>query len=115
MAITYAAHCCGESVSLDYTPGSAVAAGDVLVLGNNVFLAKRAIEANQLGSIDIGGIWDLPKEASVAHNQGDLVYWDATNHVVTKTAGSNKKLGIAAANAASADTRGKYLSIPQAV
>jgi len=115
MAITYAKLWKGQPLVVDYTPGSAVTAGDVVIISNNIYFAVHDIAASVLGSLNIGGIWDLPKEASVAHAAGVLVYWDGTNHVVTTTAGSLKKLGIVAAAAADTDTRGKYLSIPQAV
>lgn len=115
MALTYAKLAWGDTTTIPYTPSSsAVTGGDVIVVGNNIFFAEKDIAVGALGHLHIGGVWDLPKEASVAHTQGALVYWDATNHVVTTTAGSNKKIGIVASDAAAADTRGKYLSIDQA-
>lgn len=112
--MTYAVFYKGASQPIDYTPSAAVTAGDVVVLGSNILMAKRDIAANTQGELHVGAVWDMPKEAAVAHNQGDLVYWDATNHVITKTASTHKKFGIVAADAAEADARGKYLSIPQA-
>lgn len=108
---TYAKLVQGETVSLDYTPGSAVSAGDVIVLGANVFFATKDIAANALGSIEIEGQWKLPKETGTAHNQGDRVFWDAVNHRVTKTAASNQALGFVAKAAGSSDTTGVYQSV----
>lgn len=88
---------------VDYTPGSAVAAGDVVVLNDLVTVAPRPIAANALGAVAIEGVWSMPK-ASGAIGQGALVYWDATNGNVTTTASGNKRAGKAAAAAASGDT-----------
>lgn len=119
MALTYAKLCkgCCDPVATPYTPsGSDVSGGDVIVISNNVYFATEKIADGVLGTIFIGGVWDLPQEASVAHSAGVLIYWDATNHVVTTTAGSNKKIGIVHV-AAPSQTGGrvKVLSIPQAV
>ena len=93
---------------LDYTPSSAVAAGDVVVLGDLVTVAPRAIAANALGAVAIEGVFTLPK-ASGAISQGVIVYWDATNSNITTTAGSNKRAGKAAYAQASGDTTVKVL------
>ena len=93
---------------LDYTPGSAVDAGDVVVIGDIVGVAKVAIAANTLGAIAVTGVYDVPKQASagVTFNAGDLVYWNQTNERAETTSNSNtrKLMGHAtraAVNAAS--------------
>jgi len=88
---------------IDYTPGSAVAAGDVVVLNDLVCVAPRAIAANRLGAVAIEGVHSMPK-ASGAIGQGAIVYWDATNGNITTTSAGNKRAGKAAAAAASGDT-----------
>jgi predicted RecA/RadA family phage recombinase len=88
---------------IDYTPSSAVAAGDVVVLNDLVCVAPVAIAANKLGAVAIEGVFTLPK-ASGAIGQGAIVYWDATNSNITTTSSSNKRAGKAAAAAASGDT-----------
>lgn len=93
---------------LDYTPGSAVAAGDVVILNDLVAVAPVAIAANKLGAVSVEGVWSMPK-ASGAIGQGALVYWDATNGNITTTSSGNKRAGKAAAAAASGDTTVKVL------
>lgn len=88
---------------IDYTPSSAVAAGDVVVLNDLVTVAPRPIAANALGAVAIEGVHSMPK-ASGAIGQGAIVYWDATNSNITTTSSGNKRAGKAAAAAASADT-----------
>ncbi|MCR4415294.1 MAG: DUF2190 family protein [Thermoguttaceae bacterium] len=115
MSITYAKFVQGCCHAIDYTPASAVSAGDVIVAGNTVLMAKRPLAAGEAGALDVGGIWDFPREsgAGTAWSLGDAIYWDATNYRATKTSTGNKKIGIAAADAADGDARGKVLSIPQ--
>ena len=80
---------------MDYTPGSNVAAGDVVVVGSIVGVSTRAITANILGALSIYGIFNFAKSAGsgTAIAAGTKVYWDASNEVVTTTAGSNKCIG----------------------
>jgi len=99
-----------EVLRADYTPGSAVAAGDVVVQGDMVGIATQAIAANKVGALAInGGVWICPKAVTSgsALAAGTLVYWDATNEVVTATAGANKTFGyvVEAAGAAVATVK----------
>lgn len=73
--------------TIDYTPSSAVTAGDVVILGDIVGVASGDIAANVLGSLDVEGVFDLPKTSAV-FAVGDPVYWSATGTPVTGTASS---------------------------
>jgi len=79
----------------DYTPGAAVAAGDVVVQGQLFGVAKIPIAANKKGALYHTGIFDLPKATTTgsALTMGLKVYWDAVNLVVTTTVGSNVYIG----------------------
>ena len=46
---------------LDYTPGSAVSAGDVVVQGDLIGIAKGDIAADTLGALAVTGVFDVPK------------------------------------------------------
>ena len=50
-----------DGSSIDYTPGAAVAAGDVVVQGDLVGVAKLDIPANVLGALAVTGVFDFPK------------------------------------------------------
>lgn len=93
---------------IDYTPSSAVAAGDVVVLNDLVTVAPRPIAANALGAVAVEGVFSLPK-ASGAIGQGAIVYWDATAGNITTTSSGNKRAGKAAAAEVSAATTVKVL------
>ena len=93
--------------SIDYTPSADVAAGDVVVQGESVGIAKTAIAANLIGAIAVTGVFDVPKATggSTAITAGANVYWDATNSVATTDddTGNNKLLGKTVLAAADAD------------
>jgi len=92
--------------TIDYTPGADVTAGDVIVQGDLVGIAKLDIKANSLGALAVDGVFDVPKAAGSAINVGTKVYWDATNKLGTTSdgGGANKLLGKAILTAASAAT-----------
>ncbi len=90
--------------AVDYTPGTAVAAGDVVVQGDLVGVVKRPIAANELGAVEVAGVFDFAKNTGVAYSIGTILYWDDTNNVVTTTATGNKQIGKSVRAAASADT-----------
>jgi len=90
MAETYQAktHSLGES--MDYTPSSAVAAGDVVVQGELVGVAKTSIAANVKGALSLEGVFTVVKLAA-AVAVGDLLYWDITGNPYGGTAGSGAR------------------------
>ena len=96
-----------EGGAVDYTPGSAVAVGDVVVQGELVGVARGAIAANALGSLAVEGVFDFAKATGVGTGitAGANVYWDDTNNVATTTAAGNKLLGKCVVAAADADAK----------
>ncbi len=91
--------------SIDYTPSADVAVGDVVVQGELVGVAHRAIPANTLGSLAVTGVFDVAKatSAGTAITAGANCYWDATNKVATTTATGNKLIGKCVRAAVDAD------------
>jgi predicted RecA/RadA family phage recombinase len=98
--------------AVDYTPGADVAAGEVVVQGDLVGVAKTPIAAGTLGSLATRGVFDFPKAGAGAIASGAVLYWDATNGVATTTASGNKRIGKAVAAAAAADTAVRGLLAP---
>ena len=96
----------GESI--DYTPSANVAAGDVVIIGEIVGIAKLDIPANELGAIAVTGVFDMVK-ASGEITAGATVYWDASAKNVTTTASENTAIGKAVAAAESADVTVRVL------
>jgi predicted RecA/RadA family phage recombinase len=81
--------------TLDITAPGAVASGDVVIKGVIVGISNVDAAEGETFALDVVGVFDLPKVAALAIGQGDAVYWDTANKVVTKTAGGNTKLGVA--------------------
>ncbi len=94
-----------EGASIDYTPSQAVSAGDVIVQGDLVGVAKLDIAANKLGALAVTGVFDFAKTTGngTAIAFGTTLYWDDTNNVVTTTASGNKLLGKCVKAALDAD------------
>jgi len=89
--------------TIDYTPGSAVLAGTVLVLGTTVVtIVPVAIAATDKGATAVRGVFNVPKDNSNVA-AGDALYWDAdgteygggATGCFTKTASLNVFAGIA--------------------
>ncbi|MCK6485456.1 MAG: DUF2190 family protein [Phycisphaerae bacterium] len=102
-----------DGAAIDYTPGAAVAAGDVVVIGELVGVTKTPIAANALGALAVRGVFDFAKATGVgtAISAGANVYWDDTNNVATTTATGNKLIGkcVKAAADANATVRVRML------
>lgn len=82
---------------IDHTPGSAVAAGDVVVIGSIVAVAPRPIAANELGSVAVKGVFNVAKDGSNI-SAGDGVNYYAASGVMT-TAATGVAAGYAVAAA----------------
>ena len=83
--------------------GTAQVSGAVVVAGTLVGVCLAAIAANVTGSVQICGVFNLPKKAGDTPAQGAAVYWDATNGYITTTASGNTLAGKAFVAAASGD------------
>jgi len=82
-----------EGDCIDYTPGGALATGDVVVQGDLVGVVTRPLAANEVGALAVLGVFDFTKNTNVAYTAGTILYWDDTNNVVTTTATGNKQIG----------------------
>jgi len=96
-----------EGKQIDYTPTGAVAAGEVVEVSQLVGVASSAIAANELGAIQVEGVFDFKKTAALAISLGALVYWDDTANEANVTSASNMLIGkcVKAALAADATVR----------
>ena len=92
--------------TIDFTPGSDVAAGDVVVQAGLVGVANRAILANELGALAIEGVFKFAKSNSVAFAVGVDVFWDVADSEATEDedTGTNKLIGKTVLAAADTDT-----------
>jgi predicted RecA/RadA family phage recombinase len=83
--------------SIDYTPASDVTAGDVIVQGDLIGVAKLDIKTGQLGALAVVGVFDFPKATGVGSGiaAGAYVYWDEADQQAKTDdeLGANKMLG----------------------
>ena len=100
--------------AIDYTPsGSALAAGQVVDLGNMIGVAVTDIADGELGALQVEGIYNFAKYTGQAINRGEVVYWDdGTNTATTTGAYGEAVAGIAVATAAAGDATVKVKLIP---
>jgi predicted RecA/RadA family phage recombinase len=87
MARSYQAQFIEEGQSIDHTPVAAVAAGQVVVQGSMIGVAKRPIAAATLGALAVKGIFDVVK-ANEQQALGAALYWDADGNPYNGTAGT---------------------------
>ena len=84
--MSYKIRCFPEAgLALDYTPGSAVAAGEPVAIAGIAGVAQSPIAANVLGSLMIAGLC-LGKKDNSDIAAGDRVGWDANGSPVGGTA-----------------------------
>lgn len=93
---------------IDYVAPSAVAAGQVVVQGELVGVARLDIASGATGALAVEGTYDFPKAtgAATAITAGANVYWDAAEGVAKtdSESGANKLIGKTTRAAADADT-----------
>lgn len=95
----------GSGRSIEHTPGSALAAGDVVDLGTFVGIALVPIAASTLGSLQIRGEFECTKYTGEAIAQGAPVYYDAGTNSFTGTIGySEARAGNCTRAAAAGDS-----------
>ena len=96
----------GEAI--DYRPNENVDAGDVIVQGSLVGVARSYIKAGTIGSLAVVGVFDAPKafgEIAV----GTPLYWDAENKQASVTQSGKQYIGKSVAFAADNDKVVRFL------
>lgn len=96
-----------EGKKIKYTPsGTAVTAGDVIVLVDLVAIATVDIAVGQLGWLATEGVFEIPKATGTPMPVGTIVYWDDTADAAKTTDGSgaHKRAGKVWESADSGDT-----------
>lgn len=89
----------------DYTNAgeTAIKSGDVVIVGDIVGVAIRAIAPGETGAVSVEGIYELDKD-DAAITLGAEVYINTTSGKASATSTGGKKAGYAVAAAAAADT-----------
>jgi len=91
--------------TIPFTPAAAVAAGEVIVVGALVCVAKSAGAIGELISLQRTGVARVAKLSTDVIAQGVAVYWDDTNNRITTTASGNTLAGKAWEAAGNGETQ----------
>lgn len=99
-----------EGDTLDYTPASALTAGQVIQFSDGrAAIPANDIAANEVGAVRVEGVFRVAKTASVVVIDGAPLWWDHSANSATPvppltTGDRDFYLGTAQADGASADT-----------
>ena len=95
----------GEPQMVDFTPATAVTAGDVIVTADTPRIAHSDCPVGVLGALaSAGGIYQVTADGAIPADR--KVYWDAVAGKYTLTVGANKPFGVSVqASAADGDVR----------
>lgn len=84
-----------SGATLTITPGANIASGAGVLAGAIFGVAAGAIASGAEGTINLTGVYDLPKVGSQAWTVGAKVYWDAAIARCTTAASGNTLIGVA--------------------
>jgi predicted RecA/RadA family phage recombinase len=90
-----------KGIVIDVVLAAIIASGGCLLVGKMFGVAQKAGAIGDTVGLVTEGVFDLPYSVAATVGVGDAIYWDDTAKNVTKTVGSNVKIGYAVAAAAS--------------
>lgn len=91
--------------TVPYTHSSATEPGDIIVGNGAVLVAVNKKDANVENAYVCEGKLEFPKEASLAIDPMNAVYWDNGNSVITKTVQGNTPAGHCVEKVAGSGTK----------
>lgn len=80
---------------IDFTPGGAVVAGAVQLVGDTVGIVAFTLGGGAANAIWIRGKWPVPKKSTDVIAVGAALYWDNTNGYATITPTGNRLFAAA--------------------
>lgn len=94
---------------LDYVPTVDVPQGAIVVIGNLVGIAHRAIPAGTLGSIALTGVYELPIPAGSVAGAGEPVFYEPAISQLVVNGGALPRVGLLARPLTALDTTVRVL------
>lgn len=88
---------------INYATTTAVNSGDLVQMADLVGVAATNIAAGDSGSVNIDGVFEVPKSAGFVAAQGSKLYYDSTAKALSGTAAGNTLAGYAYESAANGD------------
>jgi len=94
----------GDVIDYVNASGSTITSGTAVLIGARLGVALADIANGATGSVQVEGVFTVPKLGTDVVAAGALLYWDNTNKRLTTTASSNTLSGFAVAAAGSGVT-----------
>lgn len=111
----------GEKLTVAYTAGGTIAVHDILVVGTNskacVGVAQEGMVSADVGVVDIGGCYSMPKVSAAVIKAGETVDWDVSagqvdDNQATSASGDVADFGVALEDAGNGVTSVKVALTP---
>ena len=111
----------GEKLTVAYTAGGTIAVHDILVVGTNskacVGVAQEGMVSGDVGIVDIGGCYSMPKVSAAVIKAGETVDWDVSagevdDNQATSASGDVADFGVALEDAGNGKTSLKVALTP---
>lgn len=95
----------GETLDFTNTGTETIEAGTVLTIGKKIGVAATLIKPGQLGTVDVVGVFYIPKTGTSAIGIGDPVYFDGSGitDAADNGASGDSKVAYTLAGYAAAD------------
>ena len=98
--------------ALDYTNATdaLIPANTIVQIGSRIGVTGTDIAPGEVGSLHVGGVWEIGKTGATEIAMGQTVYFDGTGITAAADDGKSEgatayvEVGYAAANAAAGDT-----------
>ena len=96
----------GESLDYTNSTDAVIPNNTILQIGSRLGVTGTVIEPGKVGSLHVGGVWEIAKTGSAAITMGQTVYFDGTgitdaaNDGATTNPTAYVEAGYAAADAA---------------
>ena len=94
----------GDVIDYVNASGSTITSGTAVLIGVRLGVALADIANGATGSVQVEGVFTVPKLGTDVVAAGALLYWDNTNKRLTTTASGNTLSGFAVAAAGSGVT-----------
>lgn len=100
-----------EGDRIKHTPGSDLAAGDIVDLSSLIGIADAAIEAGKVGELTVAGLFELPRVSAVitAIPAGSSIYWSTANQYAQSSSSGAFFIGYSVEVSQKLDDRIKVL------
>ena len=84
-----------EGKSMEHVASGAVTAGDVLLIGEKIVVAKHDIADTETGTVATQGVFDFKVDGATAFAQGVKVFYDVADDEATEDddTGTNRLIG----------------------